>query len=140
MAAISGNTGLLQVDADGASTYSTIASLTSWTVEVNGEQIETTAMGADNKSFVAGQYSWTISAEMRYEEDDAGQELMQSSMLSPAIMYVKLYHTSSGGTGSGDYWSGSVVNGAVSHTASINDTVNVSFSGQGSGALTYTNA
>ena len=140
MAAISGNTGLLSVDADGSGSYANVASLTSWTVEVAGEQVETSAMGSNNKSFITGQYSWTISAEMRYEEDDIGQELLQSSMLTPAIMYVKLYHTSSSGTGSGDYWGGTVVNGTVSHTASLNDTVNVSFSGQGAGTLSYFNA
>ena len=32
--AIKGNTGLLQVDADGSGTYSTVAQLTDWTVDV----------------------------------------------------------------------------------------------------------
>ena len=138
--AIKGNTGLLQVDADGSGTYTTVAQLTDWSVDVNAEQMEVSIMGNANKEFLAGQYSWNLSASMRYVEDDAGQELMLSSMQTGAEMYVKLYHTSSSGTGSGDYWSGGVINGSLSTSASLNDAVNSSFSAQGSGTLTYTNA
>ena len=138
--AIKGNTGLLQVDADGSGTYLTVAQLTDWNVDVNADQIEVSVMGNANKEFLSGQYSWSLSASMRYVEDDAGQELMLSSMQTGAEMYVKLYHTSSSGTGSGDYWQGSVINGSLSVSASLNDTVNSSLSAQGSGALTYTNA
>ena len=138
--AISGNTGLLQVDADGSGTYLTIAQLTDWSVGVAGEQIDVSVMGNANKDFIAGQYSWTLSASMRYVEDDAAQELMLSSMQTGAEMHVKLYHTSSSGTGSGDYWSGAVINGSLDTSSTLNDAVNVSFSAQGSGTLTYTNA
>ena len=138
--AIKGNTGLLQVDADGSGTYTTVAQLTDWSVDVNAEQIEVSIMGNANKEFLAGQYSWSLSASMRYVEDDAGQELMLSSMQTGTEMFVKLYHTSSSGTGSGDYWSGGVINGSLSTSASLNDAVNSSFSAQGSGTLTYTNA
>ena len=138
--AIKGNTGLLQVDADGSGTYTTVAQLTDWSVDVNAEQIEVSIMGNANKEFLAGQYSWNLSASMRYVEDDAGQELMLSSMQTGAEMYVKFYHTSSSGTGSGDYWSGGVINGSLSTSATLNDAVNSSFSAQGSGTLTYTNA
>ena len=138
--AISGNTGLLQVDADGSGTYSTVAQLTDWSLGVAGEQIDVSVMGNANKDFIAGQYSWTLSASMRYVEDDAAQELMLTSMQTGAEMHVKLYHTSSSGTGSGDYWSGAVINGSLDTSATLNDAVNVSFSAQGSGTLTYTNA
>ena len=138
--AIKGNTGLLQVDADGSGTYTTVAQLTDWSVDVDAEQIEVSIMGNANKEFLAGQYSWSLSASMRYVEDDAGQELMLTSMQTGAEMYVKLYHRSSSGTGSGDYWSGGVINGSLSTSASLNDAVNSSFSAQGSGTLTYTNA
>ena len=138
--AIKGNTGLLQVDADGSGTYTTVAQLTDWSVDVNAEQIEVSIMGNANKEFLAGQYSWSLSASMRYVEDDAGQELMLSSMQTGTEMFVKLYHTSSSGTGSGDYWSGGVINGSLSTSASLNDAVNSSFSAQGSGTLTYNNA
>tara|TARA_R100000963_G_scaffold33993_1_gene26808 strand:- start:903 stop:1322 length:420 start_codon:yes stop_codon:yes gene_type:complete len=138
--AISGNTGLLQVDADGSGTYLTVAQLTDWNVDINADQIEISAMGSANKEFLSGQYSWGLSAAMRYVEDDAGQELMLTSMTSGAEMHVKLYHTSSSGTGSGDYYEGSVINGSLSTSATLNDTVNVSLTAQGSGSLTYTNA
>ena len=138
--AIKGNTGLLQVDADGSGTYLTVAQLTDWNVDVNAAQIEVSVMGNANTEFLSGQSSWSLSASMRYVEDDAGQELMLSSMQTGAEMYVKLYHTSSSGTGSGDYWQGSVINGSLSVSASLNDTVNSSLSAQGSGSLTYTNA
>ena len=138
--AISGNTGLLQVDADGSGTYSTVAQLTDWTVEVSADQIEVSVMGNANKEFFGGQYSLSLSASMRYVEDDAAQELMLTSMQTAAEMHVKLYHTSSSGTGSGDYWSGSVINGSLSTTGTLNDAVNVSLTAQGSGTLTYTNA
>ena len=49
--AIKGNTGFLQVDADGSGTYSTVAQLTDWTVDVNADQIEVSAMGTANKEF-----------------------------------------------------------------------------------------
>ena len=65
---------------------------------------------------------------------------MLTSMQTAAEMHVKLYHTSSSGTGSGDYWSGSVINGSLSTTGTLNDAVNVSLTAQGSGTLTYTNA
>ena len=138
--AIKGNTGLLQVDADGSGTYTTVAQLTDWSVDINADQIEVSAMGTANKEFLAGHYSWSLSATMRYVEDDAGQELMLTSMTTGAEMHIKLYHTSSSGTGSGDYWQGSLINGSLSTSASLNDTVNVSLSAQGSGSLTYTNA
>tara|TARA_R100001086_G_C11765753_1_gene239421 strand:+ start:118 stop:723 length:606 start_codon:yes stop_codon:yes gene_type:complete len=201
MGAISGNDGLLQVFAEDQS-YATLAHLTSWTVSVSLDVIETSAMRIHAKTFIPGQYSWTISAEMLYEEDDIGQELINSILLDPytfrgvvlsspltsdttltdlltgsddtlelqanltlgdggpedvffevgldvgdsistpfeQTMAVKLYHSSSSGTGEGDYWSGKVVTSSFSHNAALNQPVTVSLNAQGSGALTYENA
>lgn len=47
MAAVTGNTGVLQVSPDN-STYSAVASLTSWSLEESADAVETTAMGANN--------------------------------------------------------------------------------------------
>ena len=138
MAAVTGNAGVLQVSPDD-STYSAVASLTSWSLEEAADAVETTAMGANNyKTFTPGQYSWTGSAEAFWNDDDTAQEAVETALTgADTTFYVKLYPV---GTSAGDYYTGQIVLTGVSLSGSLNTPIGFSFSFQGAGALTHTNA
>ena len=138
MAAVTGNGGVLQTSPDN-STYSAIASLNSWSLEEAADAVEVTAMGTDNfKSFLPGQYSWTGSAEAYWNDDDTAQDAVETALTgADSTFYVKLYPI---GTSSGDYYTGQIVVTGVSVSGSQNAPIGFSFSFQGAGALTHTNA
>ena len=140
MAVSSGNGGVLQVSADNSS-YSAIASLTDWSLETSAETIDVSAMHATNKhkEFLPGQYTWSGSASAHWNDDDTGgQEAIETALTGgDSTFYIKLYPI---GTSAGDYWSGTIVVTSVSYTGALNSPVGFSFSFQGNGALTHTDA
>ena len=138
MAAVTGNAGVLQVSPDD-STYSAVASLTSWSLEESADAVETTAMGTNNyKTFIPGQYSWTGSGEAHWSDDDTAQEGVETALIgADTTFYVKLYPV---GTSAGDYYSGKIVVTGLSLSGSLNTPIGFSFSFQGAGPLTHTNA
>ena len=138
MAAVTGNGGVLQTSPDN-STYSAIASLNGWSLEEAADAVEVTAMGTTNhKEFLPGQYSWTGSAEAYWNDDDTSQESIETALIgADSTFYVNLYPV---GTSAGDYWTGQVIVTGVSVSGSQNSPIGFSFSFQGTGALTHTNA
>ena len=138
MAAVTGNGGVLQVSADD-STYSAVASLTNWSLEISADTMEVTGMSTNNyKEFLPGQYSWSGSASAHWNDDDTGQEAVETALTgADSTFYVKLYPV---GTSSGDYWSGTVLLSGVSHSGALNSPISFSFSFQGTGVLTRNNA
>ena len=138
MAAHSGNGGILQISPDN-STYSAVASLTSWSLEEAADAIETTSMGTDNfKSFIPGKYSFSGSAEAYWNDDDVAQEAIETGLTGgDSTFYIKLYPI---GSSAGDYWTSQFVVTGVSFSGGLNAPVGFSFSFQGTGAITHTNA
>ena len=138
MAAHSGNGGVLQVSADDT-TYNAVASLTDWSLEVSADTIETTGMSTNlYKEFIPGQFSWSGSASAHWNDDDTAQEAIETALTGgDSTFYVKLYPI---GTSAGDYWSGTIIVSSVSFSGSLGSSVGFSFSFQGTGALTHSDA
>jgi len=138
MAVASGNGGVLQISPDD-STYSAVASITDWSLEISADTIESTGMGATNhKTFLPGQYTWSGSSSAHWNDDDTAQEALETGLIgADSTFYVKLYPV---GTSSGDYWTGQIVVTSVSHSGALNSPIGFSFSFQGTGALTRNNA
>jgi predicted secreted protein len=133
-----GNGGVLEISADNV-TYSEVAELTSWSIEESGEAIETTSMGSDRfKTFIQGNYGWSGSGEANWSDDDTAQEAIETALISgDSTFYGKFFPI---GTSAGDYWSGLIVVTGVSFSGSVDAPISFSFSFQGTGALTHTNA
>tara|TARA_R100000808_G_scaffold12856_1_gene31749 strand:+ start:417 stop:830 length:414 start_codon:yes stop_codon:yes gene_type:complete len=134
----SGTGGVLQISPDD-STYSAVAELTTWSIEVSGEAIETTSMSTNiYKTFIPGNYGWSGSAEANWVDDDTAQEAIETALIGgDSTFYGKFYGL---GTSSGDYWSGKIVVTGVSYSGSIDAPISFSFSFQGAGPLARTNA
>ena len=133
-----GNGGVLEISADNV-TYNEVAELTSWSIEESGEAIETTSMGSDRfKTFIQGNYGWSGSGEANWSDDDTAQEAIETALISgDSTVYGKFFPL---GTSAGDYWSGLIVPTGVSFSGSVDAPISFSFSFQGTGALTHTNA
>tara|TARA_R100000808_G_C2133705_1_gene142388 strand:- start:487 stop:903 length:417 start_codon:yes stop_codon:yes gene_type:complete len=138
MAVVSGNGGVLQISEDDSS-YHAVATLTDWSIETSAEVIDATGMTTNNfKDFLPGMYSWSGSASAHWNDDDDAQEEIERGLLAgDSTFWVKLYPV---GTSGGDWWSGKIVVSSLSRSGALNSPISFSFSFQGTGALTRTNA
>ena len=138
--AISGDSGVLQFSPDN-STYSAVAELTSWSIDIAADTIETTSMGDTirYKSFIGGKYSWSGSCEANWVDDDVAQEAVESAVGDgpDPTFYGKFYP---GGASGVDYWSGLILVTSISYSGSIGAAVSCSISFPGNGAITRVNA
>jgi len=130
MASHTGVDGVLKYDSNA------VAELTSWTLDVNQEPVESTALGSSARSFKTGIINWTGSAECFWDESDTAQSQIDTDMSTVTTKTLELYPE---GTTSGDtYFSGTVIISSISRSSSVNGMVTASFSFQGTGGLTKT--
>lgn len=136
MAAISGDSGVIQLSPDD-STYSAVATLSGWSLEMTADTIEVSSMGTNNfKDFIAARYSWSGSCEAHFNDDDTAQEAAETALTGgDTFFYGKFYP---GGTSGVDYWSGQMICTGISHSGALGDTVKISLTFQGTGALVRT--
>jgi predicted secreted protein len=126
MAATAGKGGKLVIGAaDGVN-------IASWSLSLDADMLETTALGDDWKEFLAGLNGWTVSVEAHFDKaDTTGQIAIQNAILAGTSLSVKLYVDDT------NYYSGTVYVSNQSINDSVSDLVTASYSLQGSGALSY---
>lgn len=132
MATHTGSEGIVKFATSGGS-VAQVAEVRSYTLEQSADTIETTTMGDTDRTYTSVLKTFTISMECYWDETDTtGQGVIDVSTEVDFELYPE--GTASGAT----YYSGSAIVTSVSHTASFDGNVEVSFSAQGTGALTET--
>jgi hypothetical protein len=125
MANHSGSEGSVKIGSD------TIGELRSYSISETAGTIEDTTLTDAAKTYKAGQTTWSGSSDAFWDEADAGQTAITAGESVTLNFYPE-------GSTSGDtYASGTALITEISTSASIDGMVEVSFSFQGSGALTW---
>ena len=140
MAILTGNNGVLKLDATVGGSVATIAAVRSFSVELTSDTIETSTMGTDVRTYVKGMSSWSGSADIYYDSAASTGHLAVHTVLNPT----------SGAVGNGTLtfegyladtagkFSGEVIVTGFTVNATMDGMVEASISFQGSGACTYT--
>jgi predicted secreted protein len=125
MAILAGNAGSLKLGAN------TVLEIKNWKVDPKSDLKDSTSFGDTWKEQVLALKSWTASAEGSYDITDTnGQLALHTAALAGTSVTPKFYVDST------HYYSGTAfVN--ISISAPVDDIVKVSYSFEGSGALSY---
>ena len=108
-----------------------VAEVKDWSLETTSEMVADTVMGDDWVSNKPTLKSWTASFNAIWDDADTTGQL---ALVEGAELTLNLYPT---GNNSGDVeWSGAVIVGTVSKTASFDGLIEASFSVTGNGPLT----
>ena len=106
-----------------------VAELKSYSIDHTTNTIEDTTLGDTSKTFTAGTSEFSGSADCFWDETDTAQ----TSLTAGA--QVTLYIYPEGADGGDTVYSGTAIVTGINRTASIDGMVDVSFSFQGTGAL-----
>ena len=130
MASHTGINGVLKYDSNA------VAELSSWTLDINQEPVESTALGQSARSYKPGITNWSGSAEAFWDETDTAQSQIDTDMSTVTTKTLELFPE---GTTSGDtVFSGTVIIESISRNAAVNGMVTASFTFRGTGGLTKT--
>jgi hypothetical protein len=125
MATHKGSEGTVKVGANA------IAELRSWQIEEQADTIEDTTLNDTARTFNAGLVSWSGSAEAFWDETDTNGQL---ALTIGASVTLNVYPE---GDSSGDsFYTGTAIVTGITRQSNNESMVEVSFSFQGSGALT----
>ena len=125
MANHSGSEGLVKIGS------STVGELRSYSISETAGTIEDSTLSDSSKTYKAGQTTWSGSCDAFWDEADAGQ----TSITAGASVTLNFYPE--GDTIGDTYASGEAIVTEISTSSGIDGMVEVSFSFQGSGALTW---
>lgn len=140
MAILTGNNGVLKLDATVGGAVATIAAVRNFSVELTSDTIETSTMGTDVRTYLKGMSTWSGSADIYYDSAATTGHLAVHTVLNPT----------SGVVGSGSLtfqgfladtagkFEGEVIITGFTVNASMDGMVEASISFQGTGACTYT--
>ena len=127
MAAIAGKGGSAKIGANA------IAEVTSWSMDISADMLDSTSLGDDWREFVAGLNGATGSVEVKWDipNDANGQTALQTAMLNGTTVTLNLYVNSS------NYYSGTAYVSNLSVEDPVEDLVTATFEAQFTGAVTY---
>ncbi len=110
-----------------------VAEVRDFSVETTAETVDATVMGSTGDFMVkkATQKSWTASVNCYYDSSDTNGQL---AMDEGSEVALKLYPE--GNTSGKKYYYGQLIITSISRSASFDGLVEISFSGDGTGALT----
>lgn len=111
----------------------TVTDITSWSLDVNCDMLDATALGDDWKKTLPGLKDWSASADANWNvaTDANGQKALQDAYLNGTSVALKLYVNAT------NYYSGTAYVTSLSIETPVGGEVSASFELQGSGALTY---
>jgi len=140
MAILTGNNGVVKLDASVGGSVATIASVRTFSVELTRDTIETTTMGVDVRTYLNGLSSWSGSADIYFDPAASTGTIATHAVLNPtsgtvgqATLTVELYLADTAGK-----FSGEVIITGFTVNSSMDGMVEASISFQGSGACTFT--
>lgn len=111
----------------------TVAKVTSWSLDISADTLETTALGDTFKGVIVGLLDASGSLDCTYEvnTDTNGQTSLQTSFLAGTSITPKLYVNAT------NYYTGTAFITGMNVETPVDDKVSVSFDIQFSGAVTY---
>jgi predicted secreted protein len=140
MAILTGNNGVVKLDASVGGSVATIAAVRNFSIELTRDTIETTTMGVDVRTYLTGLSSWSGSADIYFDSAASTGTIATHAVLNPtqgtvgsATLSVELYLADTAGK-----FSGEVIVTGFTVNSSMDGMVEASISFQGSGACTYT--
>lgn len=140
MAILTGNNGVVKLDASVGGSVATIAAVRTFSVELTRDTIETSTMGTDVRTYLNGMSSWSGSADIYFDPASSTGTIATHAVLNPTsgtvgqgTLTVELYLADTAGK-----FSGEVIITGFTVNSSMDGMVEASISFQGSGACTYT--
>ncbi len=110
----------------------TVAEIDQWSLDVDAKLLETTKFGDTWEGKIPGVKSWSGKASGRWDmSDTTGQKALQDALLGGTTVSLKLY------TNATNSYSGTALVKAISTKAAVGGLIEVDFSFEGTGALTY---
>jgi predicted secreted protein len=140
MAILTGNNGVVKLDATVGGSVATIAAVRTFSVELTRDTIETSTMTTDVRTYVTGLSSWSGSADIYFDPAASTGTIATHAILNPTsgtvgqgTLTVELYLNDTAGK-----FSGEIIVTGFTINATFDGMVEASISFQGSGACTYT--
>jgi predicted secreted protein len=114
-------------------TANTVADVTSWTVDIAIDMLDSTSLGDDWREYVAGLAGATGSVECNWAvaTDTNGQTALQTAALAGSTVTLNLY------TNDSNYYSGSAYVSNVNVADPVDDLVTATFDFQYTGTVSY---
>jgi predicted secreted protein len=140
MAILTGNNGVLKLDATVGGAVATIAAVRNFSIELTSDTIETSTMGVDVRTYVKGMSSWSGSADIYYDSAASTGHLAVHTVLNPTSGTVGSSTLTFQGflADSAGKFEGEVIVTGFTINSAMDGMVEASISFQGSGACTYT--
>jgi predicted secreted protein len=140
MAILTGNNGVLKLDASVGGSVATIAAVRNFSIDITRDTIETTTMGVDVRTYLNGLSSWSGSADIYFDPAASTGTFAVHSVLNPTsgtvgqgTLTFEGYLADTAGKFAGEV----IITGFTVNT-SMDGMVEASISFQGSGACAYT--
>ena len=134
MANYQGNNGSVKIKS-GSDALTAVADVRTWSVTVNRETVETTAMGDDYRKYLKGLQMWNGSMDIVYNDSEATIVATAINPDTDNTVTVEFYNDSADGT----KFVGEVIVTAFTVNASYDGLSTASVTFQGTGAPTVTN-
>jgi predicted secreted protein len=114
-------------------TSNTVADVTSWTVDIAIDMLDSTSLGDDWREYVAGLAGATGSVECNWAvaTDTNGQTALQTAALAGSTVTLNLY------TNDSNYYSGSAYVSNLNVSDPVDDLVTATFDYQYTGTVSY---
>ena len=140
MAILTGNNGVVKLDASVGGAVAVIANVRNFSVELTRDTIETTTMGVDVRTYLTGLSSWSGSADIYFDPAASTGTIATHTVLNPTsgtvglgTLTVELFLADTAGKFSGEV----IITGFTVNTT-MDGMVEASISFQGSGQCTFT--
>jgi len=140
MAILTGNNGVVKLDASVGGAVAAIASVRNFSVEITSDTIETSTMGVDVRTYLKGMSAWSGSADIYFDPAATTGTFATHTVLNPTsgtvgqgTLSVELYLNDTAGK-----FAGEVIVTGFTVNSSLDGMVEASISFQGSGAVTFT--
>jgi predicted secreted protein len=140
MAILTGNNGVVKLDASVGGSVATIAAVRNFSIELTRDTIETSTMGVDVRTYLNGMSSWSGSADIYFDPASSTGTIATHAVLNPTsgtvgqgTLSVELYLNDTAGK-----FAGEVIITGFTVNSSMDGMVEASVSFQGSGQCTFT--
>lgn len=134
MANYQGNNGSVKIKS-GADSLTAVADVRTWSVTVNRETVENTAMGDDYRKYLKGLQMWNGSMDIVYNDSESSIVATSINPDTDNTVTVEFYGDNADGT----KFVGEVIVTAFTVNASYDGLMTASVTFQGTGAPTVTN-
>jgi predicted secreted protein len=140
MAILTGNNGVIKIDASVGGSVTAVANVRNFSIDLTSDTIETTTMGVDVRTYLKGLSSWSGSADIYFDNVSSTGTLATHAILNPTSGTVGQATLTFAGllTGSAATFGGEIIITGFTINSSMDGMVEASISFQGSGACTYT--